>query len=454
MAHSSAAIGVTAAIAPGRPRGRVVAIAFLGLRAMSAFGAMANGFALTFSFARVLDTHLFALFMFIGNLGVTVWLFDLGLARVLYVRLRELHLSGTLAGSKDTGRQAASVVLLYSALVLTGAAVIFAVRGRLDQGVPLAMFFAFCAMNVPWYVFRQLSAATDCFVAFEMLEALRRVVHITLIIALPFGLGLNLCLALGNAMWIVVFGSSLLLLIRAGGLVLGTPSALVRAFCTFLRQSRRDLAWSAGYVGSELFSYSYPPLLIPLVYGLGPAAIAFDTAYKVFRGANLLHAAACEVAVPWQTRAHAAQDRRGMIRATAAAALLAAVPALGVCALLILAGDMMFGRLLGASAIVPHALSVLIAVLVAANWLQTVANFTLVYTGFFSAIARLALTMAALLSLAGIYNVVARPGLIGFTACYMAIYIVGAVAHLILALRLPLAPGGGRPIRVTARVTG
>ena len=98
-----------------------------------------------------------------------------------------------------------------------------------------------------------------------------------------------------------------------------------------------------------------------------------------------------------------------------------------------------------------YAVSVLIAVLVAANWLQTVANFTLVYNGFFSAIARLALTMAALLSLAGIYNVVARPGLIGFTTCYMAIYVVGAFAHLVLALRLPLAPGGGR---VTGRVTG
>ena len=421
-----------------RARGPVAAVAFAGLRAMSALGAIINGFALTYGFARIFDAHLFALFMFVGNLGVTLWLFDLGLARVLYVRLRALSLSSTLAENRHIGLQATSVVALYLVLVAIGAATASVFGQRIGQGYALGMFFAFCALNLPWYALRQISAAVDCFVGFEALEAVRRITHIGLIVSLPFGLPLDLCLLFGNAIWLLLLALSFRLLIRGKGLVFGTPAQLAAALITFLKTNKEKLLWSAGYVGSEFFSYSYPPILVPMLYGLGPLAIAFDTAYKVFRGTNVMLAAACEVAVPWQTRAHALQDRRGMILATLAAAALSAIPAFGVGALLILAGDLLFSRLLGDAAVVPHALSVLIAIMISANWLQTISNFALVYNGFFSAIARLALVMAALLSMAGLFGIFARPEMLDFAICYAVIYVFGAIAYLILALRLPL----------------
>ena len=76
--------------------GHTAALLFLGLRALSAGGALINGFALTYGLARTLDTHLFAVFAFVGNLGVALWLFDLGLARVLYIRMRAFHVAETL----------------------------------------------------------------------------------------------------------------------------------------------------------------------------------------------------------------------------------------------------------------------------------------------------------------------------------------------------------------------
>ncbi len=432
---------MAAASTAGRAPVRLAGISFLVLRALSALGALVNGFALTYGFARILEPSIFALFILVGNIGMSLWLFDLGLGRVLYVRLRKRHLSDALRKDRILRLQAASVVVLYTLLVIAGALAALLLGRSSGHRMALAMFFAFSAFNLPWFALRQVSAAVDRFVAFETLDAVRRASHVGLIVALPFGLPLQVCFLAGNAIWAAILVTAAVALMRAGGMAMGSPIALAKALLAFLGRNRRNLLWSAGYVGSEFYIYTYPPLLIPLVYGLGPTAIAFDAAYKVFRGTNVLLAAACEVAAPWQTRAHAAQDRRRMVAATAIAALLSFVPAAGVCALLLLAGDRLFALLLGGAAVVPRELTLLTAAMVAANWIQTVSNFALLYTGFFAAIARVALVMAVLLSLPALYDVLARPNLVGFTAFYAAIYAMGALAYLALAVRLPLRVG-------------
>src|ERR1700690_1224864 len=76
-----------------RPRG-LVSIPFLLLRVSTAGGAFATGFIQTLVFARVLTPDRFSLFILVGAVGYSLWLCDLGLAKILFVQLRSAHLAG------------------------------------------------------------------------------------------------------------------------------------------------------------------------------------------------------------------------------------------------------------------------------------------------------------------------------------------------------------------------
>ena len=61
-------------------------------------------------FARVLAPHDFSIYILIGTFGISLWLFDLGAAKILFVRQRERH----LAHRSDTlPAQSSAVVVLY-----------------------------------------------------------------------------------------------------------------------------------------------------------------------------------------------------------------------------------------------------------------------------------------------------------------------------------------------------
>lgn len=415
-------------------------LTFMLLRVATALGAVVSGFALTYSFARTLEPSAFALFVWVGNLGTALWLLDLGFAKVLYVRLREAHLAEGLPRDADLRLEASAVVAAYAALVLLGGLAVLALAGVAGEGRggTLAMFFVFSALNLPWFTLRNIAAAVDRFVAFESMDAARRALHIGLLLALPLGLPLDVGLAIGNASWAVLLAAAAALAARGGGLASAGPARLARGLAAFIRRGRADLLRSGSFAAFEFWSYNYPPLLVPLVHGMGPAAVAFDAAYKVFRGANLLFSAANDVTVPWQTRAYAAGDRRALLRASLAAAVLSALPALGIGALLLLAGDAFFTLLLGGAAIVPRGLLLALLLLTAANWLQALANSLLVHTGRFRAIARLAMVMALALAVPGLCDLLWGPDLVGFSAGYAVVYALGACSYAALAWHLLL----------------
>ena len=76
------------------PAGRLISIPFLLLRVSTAAGAFAMGLVQTLVFARVLTPDRFSLFILVGAIGYSLWLCDLGLAKILFVRLRTAHLAG------------------------------------------------------------------------------------------------------------------------------------------------------------------------------------------------------------------------------------------------------------------------------------------------------------------------------------------------------------------------
>src|ERR1700690_4608623 len=76
------------------PAARLISIPFLLLRVSTAGGAFAMGLVQTLVFARVLTPDRFSLFILVGAIGYSLWLCDLGLAKILFVQLRSAHLAG------------------------------------------------------------------------------------------------------------------------------------------------------------------------------------------------------------------------------------------------------------------------------------------------------------------------------------------------------------------------
>src|ERR1700681_3708591 len=115
MQPDAASLPTDGAPADG-PAARLISIPFLLLRVSTAGGAFAMGLVQTLVFARVLTPDRFSLFILVGAIGYSLWLCDLGLAKILFVQLRAAHLAGKT--DPRAASQATAVIVFY---VLLGA---------------------------------------------------------------------------------------------------------------------------------------------------------------------------------------------------------------------------------------------------------------------------------------------------------------------------------------------
>src|SRR5690242_11315480 len=180
---------------------------YLVLRGWTAGGGLIAGLVQTFVFARVLDPDRFSLFILVGALGTSMWLFDLGLSKIVFVRMRERFLGGN--DTKAIGRQASALAIFYAILIAAGSilcAVAIGMRHDTSawQAAELGLFFFFTAFNLSWFVFRNASLAVDEYIYFETLESFRRLGYVVLLFGLLAGLPFSAFLLLINAAWIVL----------------------------------------------------------------------------------------------------------------------------------------------------------------------------------------------------------------------------------------------------------
>lgn len=344
---------------PVRLLASVLSLRYFLLRSSTAGAAVVAGLVQTFVFARVLTPERFSIFILIGTLGVSLWLFDLGAAKILFVRQRARHLGQCVDDTVAT--HSSAVVLLYGLTVFAGALLCFAVMASRAsvtpwQAVEYALFFSFSALNLAWFPLRNVSNAVDEFIYFESLEAVRRIGHIAMMLALLIGLPLPAFLLLANLLWFFVLGTCTMRLVRKGALA-AQLRHFVSALAAFWRGNGREILRSGTYSGAELVVYNFPYLVVPMAFGLGAPTIILDTVFKVFRGATLIYAAGLDPLVPRQTRAFAEHDVATLKKATLTATVLIAMPTIALCALLLTAGDKLFALLLGHAATVPRARS-------------------------------------------------------------------------------------------------
>lgn len=423
----------------GRLFAGLLSLRYFLLRGSTATAAVISGLIQTFVFARVLSPQDFSIYILIGTFGISLWLFDLGAAKILFVRQRAHH----LAGRRDSAvaAQSTAVVALYAAIVLGGTLLCFAVMvsrpySTLWQSVEFALFFSFTAFNLVWFPLRNVSNAVDEFVSFETLEAARRGGHIAMMLALLIGLPLPAFLLLANLLWFVLLVVCISRLIRKGALapkVTGFHGTLT----SFWRTNRTELLRSGNYALAELTIYNFPYLVVPIAFGLGAPTIILDTVFKIFRGATLIYAAGLDPLVPRQTRNFAEGDVASLKSATLTATILCAVPTFALCALLLIAGDRVFALLLGQAATVPPSVIMLLVGLLLANLAQNVASCLLLHTGFFREIARVATFLVFAMAVMTAVILLTGADFVVFIAGYTLVYLAGAVLYVASMVRKP-----------------
>jgi hypothetical protein len=303
--------------------------------------------------------------------------------------------------------------------------------------VEFGLFFSFSALNLVWFPLRNVSTAVDEFIYFETLEAIRRIGHIGLILAVLVGLPMPAFLVLANLLWFAVLAICSAHLVRKGALA---PRMMTcwKELPDFWRLNKMSILRSGNYSIGELIVYNFPYVVVPVAFGLGAPTIILDTVFKVFRGATLIFAAGLEPLIPQQTRAFAARDARALKRATLTATVLCAIPTGVLCAILLFSGDKLFALLLGKAATIPREATVILVCLLIANLAKNVATCLLQHTGFFREIARLGTITGGTIILATVVAVLMHLDIVGFLGVFAAAYVFGAVLAVIFALRGPI----------------
>ncbi len=436
--------------APGeKPRERLISIPYLLLRFSTAGGALAMGLVQTFVFARVLTPERFSIFIVVGAIGYTLSLADLGLANILFVQLRAPHLAG--GKNEQAARQATAVILFYAFLAIAASLMCFAVTlvqasSTLRGAIELALFLLYIALNVAWSFLRGISIAIDQFLFYERLELVRRIVNIATLLAMLGGLPLIAFLIAANVLWAILFAIASVRLIARGALARRLRGFLPE-LTSFFRRNRHSIARSATGTLSGVFIATFPYYVVPIWFGLGAAPIILEVTFKIFRGACVIFAAICDLAIPGQTRALAARDVDRLVKTTLLVAALCCVPAAIACALLIFAGAPLFAFLLRSAATVPHAMVPILVALLLTSVLQIVSEALLQYTGFFRSLAYNGAAVAAAMLVATLSAVAAGLDLVGFLAVYAAVYAAGAVALTIAAVYGPIRAAAVEPVQ-------
>jgi O-antigen/teichoic acid export membrane protein len=305
------------------------------------------------------------------------------------------------------------------------------------DAVDLALFLLYIVLNLAWFSLRTISIAVDLFVFYERLELTRRVVNISTMLAMLAGLPFTVFLVGSNILWCALFTAATAKLVSRGALAPHLRGVL-HDLVSFFRQNRHSVARSSIGALSALFVATFPYYFVSAAYGLGAAPIILEVTMRIFRGACVIFAAICDLAIPGQTRALAAHDVERLVKTTLLAVGLCCVPAAIACGLLIFAGGPLFTFLLHAAATVPAGIVPILVALLLASILQIVAEALLQYSGYFRSLAFNGAAVVAGMLLITALSAVAKFDIVGFLTAYAAVYSLGAVCFAIAAVRGPI----------------
>ncbi|MES2173685.1 MAG: hypothetical protein V4523_07020 [Pseudomonadota bacterium] len=406
------------------------------------------GFAVTFVFVRVLPIAEFQAFLLLVAFGNFTISAEFGLTSIIYARLRRHWLSSG-AGDDDDGGfrlEEMGVLFLFLGLLVAGATLILIVAlalGWLSTGLPLLflLFFLSACLNLPALLAKRALAAVDGNFLWEGLDCARRVVTIGLLLAMLGGMDPRLSVALQLAVSIVVIAYAIghvhrrLDMKRRHWLAFRVGGGHVRAHYL------RDIGASAAFTVSDIVAYNAPYFTIALATSDPRPMLVFDFFFKMSRSLSMLVRATVEAALPRITRAYHAGDRVRLRQLLGRALGAAMVFAIGLSAVLLLAGDRLFAILFDGRATIDRADITLIILALFALTLLCVSVYVQAALGRFGTLLARSLPFLAGSLASAPLALLLWPGRfdLAFLGLYALTLLVVAVLHLVSLRRLARA---------------
>ncbi len=409
-------------------------------------------FLITYSMIHTIGVTGYAFLAGLFAISALVLQTDLGLAAVLFARLRKTFLTGEGDLAEDRSIFSALFVCYFGvALVATATVAAFILgtaAGPESVRGAAVLIFGGIVLTLPWLPVRAALNAHDRYIASETIEFCRRGVMLLAAAALLIGLPVWAYGLVVLSSWVVVYGVAAVLVAGCG------MSLLERSFLAGARAlMRTELARvraAVRFAGSEFLIYIFPYYCIPFLFGSPTILVAFDTYYKVTRFAASAYLVGSETFLPAQTRAYYAHDHEQLRRLTARILAIGAVPAIGGIAVVALFGHEVFAILLSHGDVVSPTLRAVICAMFVLMLLQATCGTFLVGIGLLQPLANRAnlvlAGMALLVAATWAFSLSFDAMMIG----YVAIFAGGVVSYVLLLRRLfyrpaPRAPGAAAP---------
>jgi O-antigen/teichoic acid export membrane protein len=350
------------------------------------------GFAVTFVFVRALPIGEFQSFLLLVAFGNFTISAEFGLTSIIYARLRQHWLgNGQVQAEGGFRLEEMGVLFLFLGLLVAGGTLILLgalAMGWLATGMPLLflLFFLSACLNLPALLAKRALAAVDGNFLWEALDCARRVVTIGLLLAILAGLDPRLSLALQLVVSVVVIGYAIVHVHRRLGmerrhwLAFRVGGGHVRAHYL------RDIGASAAFTVSDIIAYNAPYFTIAAVTADPRPMLVFDFFFKMSRSLSMLVRAMVEAALPRITRAYHAAETARLRQLLGRAIGAAMVFAVGLAAVLLLAGDRLFTILFDGRATIDRADLALIILALAALTILCVSVYVQAALGRFDAL--------------------------------------------------------------------
>lgn len=402
------------------------------------------GFAVTYVFVRVLPLSEFRSFLLLVALGNFTISAEFGVTNIIYARLR----AHWLAGRSDAGpggfrvEELGILFFFLAALIVVATAILIgALLMRVvptDQPTLFLLFFLAACLNLPALLAKRSLAAVDGNFLWECLDCGRRVLTISLLLAILAGFDPRISIALQLAISIAVIGWAIAQVHRRLGMSIGDWAAFRTGGDHVRAHYLRDVGSSAAFTASDILAYNAPYFTIAMATGDARPMLVFDFFFKMSRALSMLVRAMVEAALPRITRAYHAHDRarlRQLIFRVTAAALAFG---LALSATLLTSGRWLFAKLFDGRAGVDRADLWLIAVALVALAILCVSVYVQSALGRFTHLLHrsLPLLIGSLLSVPVASAIWPQRFDLAFLGCYAATLIVVAALHVLSLRRL------------------
>ncbi|MEZ5656829.1 MAG: hypothetical protein R3E04_13265 [Sphingobium sp.] len=313
-------------IASGERSARILTLAKLASVSLS----MLWGFAVTYSFIRVLPQQEFSAFLLLiafNNFTISA---EFGITTVIYARLRRFWL-----GQRDDGTEAGTfrreeigvLFLFLIMLIVIGAVVVIAAMAagwiRTELPAVFLLFFFASGLNLLLLLAKRALAAVDLNLVWELSDIGRRILGLGVLAAILAGVELVPAMVLLVLINLAGGALGMALIHRRAGLK-GAHWLSWRIGGGHVRRTYlRDIGASAALTISEVAAYNSPYFVIAALSHDPRMLLLFDFLFKMIRAVATAIRATIEGALPrltayWFADDHAA-FRRALLRALAVA---------------------------------------------------------------------------------------------------------------------------------------